>query len=108
MEEQQEITNNPNNKFLKPDKKGKAKYIDEIEYKPELEELHRLKNNYLTKKTKRKYIDIDEEYRPSLDEIKEAEKSNNDKMFGIINKIKDFGKTSLKNLESLNKNLGVD
>lgn len=107
LEEQQEITNNPNNKFLKPDKKGKAKYIDEIEYKPELEELHRLKNNYLTKKTKRKYIDIDEEYRPSLDEIKEAEKSSNDKMFGIINKIKDFGKTSLKNLESLNKNLGV-
>ena len=85
LEELQGLKNNNKNNLLK--KQKKAKYIDEIKYKSTLEELQGLKsNNKNLLKNKRKRKNIDEEYRPSLDEINDAEKNKNVKI--IFNQLK--------------------
>lgn len=100
LEELQGLKNNNKNNLLK--KQKKAKFIDEIEYKPTLEELQGLKsNNKNLLKNKRKRKNIDEEYRPSLDEINDAEKYKNVKI--IFNQLKSI----TRKLAPLIENLGA-
>ena len=100
LEELQGLKNNNKNNLLK--KQKKAKFIDEIEYKPTLEELQGLKsNNKNLLKNKRKRKNIDEEYRPSLDEINDAEKNKNVKI--IFNQLKSI----TRKLAPLIENLGA-
>ena len=87
-EELKELNNpdNPDNNYLKKNKKERKKYIEELEYKPTIEELQGLKNSpndnslKINKKGRTKYID-GIEYKPTLEELKGPKKNNPDNYF---------------------------